>query len=104
MASRRYSRLFVLLASCLALVVIGRNLYRRQVNDALVAAVRQDNPGAVQAALDRGADPDRILSNPQYTSHQTVLGWALARFYVMNPMPNSEQITCLLLRKSKEAR
>jgi uncharacterized protein len=63
MPKNRRVRLFYALAVIIALVLIGRNLYYRIVNHALVAAVRIRDVSAVRRLLAHGADPNCRFSN-----------------------------------------
>jgi ankyrin repeat protein len=58
MSKRRPTRIIFLLAVCLALLFIGRNLYRRYINRALVAAIKDGNVSFVRWLLEHGADPN----------------------------------------------
>jgi ankyrin repeat protein len=60
----RHARLVFILAVIVVLVIIGRNVYRRMVNNALVTAVRTTDVGAVQRLLRYGADPNYLVSPP----------------------------------------
>jgi ankyrin repeat protein len=58
MSRNRPVRLFYALTVAVALILIGRNLYHRHVNNALIDAVRTRNVSAVRRLLAQGADPN----------------------------------------------
>jgi ankyrin repeat protein len=62
MSKQRPVRIVYLLAVCIALLFIGRNLYRRYLNHALVDAIKDRNASAVRRLLELGADPNYRFS------------------------------------------
>src|SRR5262249_32533507 len=57
MPQSRAGRLLFVLIVFGAVLMIGRNLYYRYLNTALLEAVQTQNMPVVRALLDRGADP-----------------------------------------------
>jgi ankyrin repeat protein len=58
MSKQRPTRIVYLLVVGIALIFIGRNLYSRYLNRALVAAIRDKNVSGVRRLLEQGADPN----------------------------------------------
>jgi uncharacterized protein len=120
MPRNRPLHLFYALAVAVALILIGRNLYYRTLNNALVAAVRNRDVSAVRRLLTQGADPNYrftdTMPNEIPTLPQPVLSLAFSRleedaaatYAGVAPIPNgtihpdlnakAEQIVLLLLR------
>src|SRR5579871_2841323 len=83
MPSNRPVRLVYALVVAVALVLIGRNLYRRYVNNALVAAIKARDVSVVRSLLGRGADPNHQYTDAapdvRSTSPQPVMSLALSK-------------------------
>jgi uncharacterized protein len=111
MSKNRQIRLLYALAVTIALVLIGRNLYYRIVNAALVAAVRNRDVSAVRRLLTQGADPNALFSdlspNGQPLSPKPIIALACAKLREStSPAPiapgpgpaQAEEIALLLIR------
>ncbi len=76
MSKGRLPRLLFPLVVVCALAIIGRNVYRRYLDAALLTAVETKNVPAVRALLARGANPN--TRKP----HETELGEDIPLLYV----------------------
>ena len=89
--------LYTLIVMALVLV-IGRNLYRRYLNDALISAVERGHSDAVRDLLARGADANSVLPREEgERSGRRVVFLAVSRFAAMGGAKQREDIACLLI-------
>ncbi len=88
---------FALIVAVLAFI-IGRNVYRRYLNNALIHAIEIENVGAARALLDRGADPNsgRPRENDSYYTDRA-LAVAMESTGSVIDTNKRDDIACLLI-------
>ena len=97
MPQNRFARLLFLAIVVFALVVIGRNVYRRRLDAALLPAVQQRDVAAVRNLLARGADANVGLS-PESRISPAIDTLVIHGYEPGSQLsPQEEDIICLLI-------
>ena len=109
MSSTRSARLIYGLIIGIAIVIIGRNLYKHHLNNSLIVAVKARNVAEVRALLNRGADPntrEHVDGGMGHVWENSMLGL----LYLnqggngISSIEKVQDIACLLIERSENIR
>ncbi len=97
MSQSRAARLLFFAVIVFALATIGRNLYRRHLNTALIAAVEAGDTSEARLLLAKGADPN-VGKPPTTESSESTPLLSLVLRLNSNMTGQEEDIACLLIQ------